>query len=270
MIGFACAELVTLLFSGRFIQLEDWRQPHYIHNFSDLVENLGRSASQLWRELRLLSPATLCLCAAGVLYAGWKWFRGDRLAPWSLILLLLVAASAHAQALPVGIIVSTRSAACLFLAVIALVFFSFRDRKPLVLACAIFLTLPLYEQNVKNIEFVASIMRVWTADLEKIPVGPQNVEGIVLLSSPEEAEEHEQTLGRRLQLNRVSTEPLTNLFKWVPAPYELGFRRIAHGLWDRDYLTKLSLNPDKVERFERCGVYEYAVQNGWLLVRFVR
>ncbi len=265
IIGYLCANLVTYLISGQYIHIDWWRYPHYIASLSDLADNLASSQGFLLSHMKAFGYPVFLLALVGAMIVA---FSGNVSVDRKIVVLLaacLAAEAPYMQSVPVGIVVSERTALSFLFASLFITAFAFARHKTTLPFVLIFLCVHFHAHNHQNLEYISKINTVWYKGLEDIGPNPATLKGIVLLSDDREAEKHTDFIARNLSAHPASTETLGASGRWHPVAHEYGFAKVFHGKAADRILEEC--------RFDRAGIgfqendiYRYAYLNGYLFI----
>ncbi len=265
LVGFAVAEVITYTVCGHFIELAEFRQPHYIRNWGDVVVNAKKALTYLNEHVRYLGNVGALVLAVSAATYCWKFrkyvWKGGL--PW--LVLAGVALSCYAQSIPAGIAVSLRTVHGLYIAVILGVIMSLRHNRVLLSVAVLVLGCRCFCMNATNLKCQNAIKAGLYSDIAQLNINPSSVKGVVMLSTDDDIKQIVELMKQRCRESCYPDINL-NLDSWCAAPRRAGFENIAVRQWAIDCIRKNKIDLSEV-RFIRQGIYNYAVYDEWLLLK---
>lgn len=263
--GFVCAEVMTKLLSHSFIQLAEWREPHYIRSLSDAVANAQRlmhSAERLLPFLGKLIPLFMLTALVSMVVSAVRRGAGEMKKG---ILLVLIAASVFAQAFPAGLHVYLRTQLCVFFAASGLIVAGFR-KYPAVLTLMLLCMVVQFDRlNAEDMRYWNFIGNKWSEEMRQIPVSPYDVKGVIMLSSDDEFRIEEKRLCKDFDLTpNISIR--RNAACWTSAPLHMGYAEVYTGQRALARMAEAGIAEEQLSFADVPG-YSYAVANGYLVLK---
>lgn len=272
VIGFIFAELLTYILGGKLITLADWRRPHYIQNFYDIITNIKILFYSFYNKIAIktnISIIILFILSIFIFLHQLIIKKQDLFENY--LIFFMVSISIFAMNFPAGLSVALRSDACVFLGIIFFMFYIFKRYKILLFILIICLSTHYYKQNLENYKYLSGISSIWINSLKEISQNPKYLKGVIMLSSNKEFANHEKRIANQNKLNAYSTESLAEPMRWVPSAYEYGFRNIYHGQWNKFFLDEINMNIDYDKiKFKKNFIYEYVVINNYLILKVLQ
>lgn len=230
--GYLSSLLAVYLASGALgMEIESWRQPHYVESVGDIAANLQRAAGYFGEHLQLLFPDALHV-VVGVIAVG-ACFTGNQAPRFAALgtLALAIMSVHYVLTIPLGIIISFRTASPMWLGCIALLFFApLRERTQALalLACLLFFTTSLYLQNRDTLHWYAAVTSTFSQDLRAAsPQPPAVYKGAVLLSDDAAVAAAITAIEAEFGLRpQPQMESLARAARWVSAAREAGFEKV--------------------------------------------
>ncbi len=264
VIGFAFAELVTYIICGHFIELAEFRKPNYIRDWSDIETNvlaaLGFTSNHM-RYMGKLCGFTVILCV--VLFA-WI-YRNNKIQGLAMLLVMgLVAMSCYAQSIPAGIVVSQRTAHCLYFSLILFVLVSCRKHRFLLLIVVLIWGGRCMYMNARNLEWQNTIRSAFREGIASMGVSPVEVHGLVMLANDNDVQEAIKVIEKA---SRTTSYHLKiNLDHWAAIPRSAGFKSLWYRKFAEEKLKELNITTKDLS-FSTNGIYSFALCKGHLFVR---
>ncbi|TXS90829.1 hypothetical protein FV139_17825 [Parahaliea maris] len=232
VVGYLSSLLAVYLASGAFgMEIESWRQPHYIESPGDVAANVQRAFGYFTEHLSALFPDGLHVVAGAA--AATLCLLGNRSPRYIALgtLALAIICVHYVLTVPLGIIISFRTASPMWLGWIALLFFTplrLRWQALGLLACLLLFTTSLYLQNRDTLRWYATVTTTFTGQLRAAsPKPPESYQGAVFLSSDTAVAEAISAIESRYGLKPLpEMESLARAARWVPAAREAGFRKV--------------------------------------------
>ena len=272
VIGFVFTECFTFILGGKFIKLAEWRHPHYIHNFYDIIINAKIEFYSFYNKIITKTNILLIILffISFFIFLYQLLIKKQNLLS-SCLLFLMVTISIFAMSFPAGLPVALRSDACVFLGIIFFMFYFFKNNKILLFILIISFSSHYYVKNLESFKYLTCISSIWIEGLKDISQNPKYLKGVIMLSSNEEFKEHEKKLAQQNMVYAHSTESLAAPMRWAPSAYEFGFRRIYHGQWNKSFLNEIDMNIDYSKvNFKNNLIYEYALVNNYLVLKILQ
>ena len=229
--GYLFAIFIVFLLSGNIgLKIAEWRKPNYVNSFQDLITNVANSYkylieftselfSGLWRKVLLSLAILVALFGKNI----------SQYIPL-VILSLGIILSHFIVIIPVGIIVSFRSVAPLWLGFLVLMFFYpsiSRLQYNLSLPIIMFMAVSLYSVNHKTLEWYSTITNTYHEELlRSLPLSPGIYKGVAFMSTDDEVKKMTKELENRLNVKRGLMENIGADFRWAPVANEAGFRSV--------------------------------------------
>ncbi|WP_157976710.1 hypothetical protein [Parahaliea mediterranea] len=231
VVGYGSALLAVYLAGGGLgIAIEEWRRPHYIESGADLLDNSQRALHYLAQHLQpLLGKLWLVPLATGAVILSLMGNRVARFVPLALLALCMGGVH-YLLTVPLGIVISFRTAGPLWLACLVVMFFTpLRNRyqAALLLACALALGTALYLQNRQALKWYNTITStLQQALLDTLPKPAGDYTGVVLLSDDAAVAAAVERIERHHRLAPGQMESLSRAARWVPAAKAAGFNKV--------------------------------------------
>lgn len=270
IVGFIFAECMTFLISDQLIRLAAWRNPNYIESIDDFINNIKLARKNMSGIYRSFGSILTWLIIPSIILFIYSNRSNKAYGLETLVAITMCACSVFAQAIPAGLYVIQRSSLCLFLSVCIIYCLSIKKYKYILLLFFTVVSLNFFPQNYHNINYLKTIMNIWITELESIPVNPQTLSGIVMLSSEENFKHHEKKLVYVNKLKRISSPTLAQPQRWAVAAYEVGYRRIYHNQWSRKDIDKIIDQKSLSElNFMKTNIYYYTIYNNYLILKLI-
>lgn len=264
VIGFAIAELITYIICGHFIELGEWRKPNYIRSLSDISTNVLTALGFASRHIRYMGKVcgfTGFLCV--VLFA-WT-HRNNKIQGLTMLLVMgLVAMSCYAQSIPAGIVVSMRTAHCLYFSLILFVLVSCRVNRFLLLSLVLIWSGRSLNMNTRNLEWQNTIRSSFRDGIASMGVSPVEVNGLVMLADDNDVYEIVKSIEGSSHTS--SYDLIMNLDSWAAAPRYEGFKSLWYRKGAEEKLKELEIKENDLA-FTTRGIYSFALWKGYLFIR---
>lgn len=264
VVGYATANIATLIYTGHAIQLDAWRHPHYISSIQDFIQNVKYSLSSILSQVKYFGKPYAIAALMGIANVVYRMYRGDwRLVP-QLIIITLVSCSIFAISLYAGIDVETRSVLCLFFGLMLFLVCSL-DKRPVILVCAIFLmSMQQYRMSAVHIQHWNTVRHVWQEGLAGIPSFPHEHFRVLMLSSKDEMDSLVKEIRKTYNVVPTQTYSCSSLEQWQASAMALGFLNV-------NIKGKKELEERNIESgnliFCDSGCYSYAIHDNLLILR---
>ena len=237
--GFVFGYAVSMLMLGAitggfFIDVADWRNPHPITNFQDLLANLARSFDQLLTFLWVVAPGilvviSLCLAFVINMYRRPVW---TAVAP--VVIGACVTLAHYAMVVPIGVSISGRSviATCAGIFVVVFVQGPVRGWKLLCLSlCALTVFISYRDLNEKNIDWYATVTDAFRDDLVALKATcPPEVHGLVVIDgtawSYQKRVERQNSLVKPFFWESLLSRRVSPDYRWRAPVLEAGFSEV--------------------------------------------
>jgi len=231
--GYGVALLMVYIISGQVgLQIAEWRNPHYIHDIRDLLTNIMTS----WRALTmhsesLFSSVLMVLAGVAAIAIGAVNSCKNVYVPMVILALAIIIAQ-YVIVIPIGIMVSFRTAIATWLGFIALMFFipAVSKRQYLLLLPLIVVTMVSFNnvnhQTLKWYSFITNTY--YEALLRSSPLPPKQYKGLLFLSTDAEVQSMNARLTNHLHLTleKINMEYLGQANRWAPVAHEAGFKTV--------------------------------------------
>ena len=223
VVGFVCAEIMTKVLTGSFIHLSGWRNPNYVRDWESFSDNFVSLARSAYEEVCRMGGLCLCLIIGSFVIFLCRFRTQKKRELYVFALLLAVAFSIYAQALPAGILVATRSTLCLYFAIFVFVLFETRICRWLTPLVCLLMCGHFFYLDMQDIRYWNAMGNLWYEGLRKLGYEPSQVKGIVMLSTDKDFQEQERRWRDNLGLTPHFSSRKT-VMEWAPAAKTLGFR----------------------------------------------
>lgn len=263
-IGYAVSNCVTYLHSGHAIQLDVWRNPHYIRCCQDVFDNINRSFLQMLNQVPFFGkPCALAfLLGIGSLIEQVLRRRLEILP--ALIVVTLVSCSIFASTLYAGVDVETRSIMCAFFGLM-LFLVCCLHKKPVILACAIFLmSMQQYRMTALHMQHWNTIRHVWQEGLASIPAFPHEQFRLVMVSSEGDMNALVHSIQKTYRVSPTQTYSSSSLEQWEASARAIGFMDV--NIRGREELKARNININNLN-FCDSGCYLYVIFGNLLILQ---
>lgn len=263
VIGFAIAEIATYILCGQFIHLAEWRKPNYVTDWSSFSENVQHAYMQLHHHLSITGTRGLVMI---LLLIGAICLAIRKGAKQTLVVVILagfVALSVYAQSLPAGIVVSVRTAHCLYFALVVLGCWCLQSHKILFCIFTIYAGGLFFLINSDFIAYQNSEKNGFYADMQKINVSPGSVKGCIVISSDAEIKKAGEIIAKAGKNPKTTLG--SNLDSWAAVPRKAGFSKVLIRQEAINLLSEENIDLNRVS-FTECGIYQYALEKNYLIV----
>lgn len=264
-IGFAFAEVVTCALCGHFIELAEFRQPNYISDWSDFEMNFMTACDFAASHARYMGKVCALVVFLSVACFVWQYRNIKMRGLMTFICFGLVAMSCYAQSVPVGVIVSMRTAHCLYFALLLFVVLNCRKRRVILLIVALIWGGRCLYMNANNLKWQNTVRSELNVGIARSGVFPVDVKGLVMLANDNDVQEAVKTIERAAQVSSYNLK--MNLDSWAAAPRYAGFKSLWYRESAHQKLEELGIE-EKDLSFTTRGLYSFALSNGYLFVRF--
>lgn len=231
-VGYGVANIVTFFYVGHYIELAQWRHPHYVKSWSDLVGNASSSLYSFERYIHSIFSTPWI--TGGYLFAAVAAIYRRKMTNlmWTSLVVMAILLVHFIVVIPSGIVVSPRTIIATWVGVLALVLFipSVSKRQMVVLVpLMIVMTYSLYRQNHMNMQWYATLTNLYyDALVKESPLPPGMYEkGIVFIGSDKEMKKRNRWIERAFAVhNNGALEGLGSIVRWAPAAREAGYKRV--------------------------------------------
>lgn len=265
VVGFVVAELVTWAVCGHFVELAEWRKPHYIRSWADIEINILRALRSALSHVRYMGKECGLVIFLSIVCFAWL-YRNSKMRGLVMVLVLaLVSMSCYAQSVPVGVAVSMRTAHCLYFALLLFVAVSCRNCRYLMLFVVLIWGGRCLYMNAKNLEWQNAIRSEFYAGITHLNVAPVDVNGMVVLANDDDVTEALKIIERAAQVSSYNLK--MNLDHWAAAPRYAGFKSLWYRECVHEKIEELGIKERDLSYTTR-GLYSFALCKGYLFVRF--
>jgi hypothetical protein len=278
VIGYLFALLVIFTITGQFgIEIANWRKPNYVHDLQDLTGNIGNSFEYLYDHItRLLDGVWRNAIMAMALITGLISVKKYQYIP--LVLLSVSITLAHyIITIPVGIVISFRTAIAAWIGVLVLIFFYPEIKKWqyfILLPIIALMNYSLFKENHESLHWYASITNIHFNELLRVtPLPPPLYSGVIFLSSDEEVRKVNSMISKKLHLtNGGRLAGLGTADRWSPVGYEAGFKEVilcnsAHQHAAVCNMITMNNKIDSTSNISTSGMYKIlGQQNDYLII----
>jgi len=280
--GFAVSLLIVYALTGQVgLQIQDWRQPNYVHSLDDLIANTSDSLGSLRFYLSRLFDGfwqTFFMVAAFLI--GFYRVNKAEYIPAAILAFGIIVVHTILT-LPAGLVMSFRSTLAAWIGVLVIFFFypNLRDRQYfLLLPVLLAMMVSLYRVNHETLNYYSSITNTYYDELVRItPLPPRLYQGLVFLSSSAEVMQMNAFLIEKLHLKRGVMESVNEDFNWAAVAREAGFKQVhlcgknrPENAANCEYLYR-NYEPYEATDLHRSGLYTiHGQKNGLLIVSLSR
>jgi hypothetical protein len=253
-----------LIICGHFIELAEWRKPNYIRSWSDIETNVLTAFGFASSHMRYMGK--VCGLIGFLCIALFAWiYRNHKMQGLVLVLVMgLVAMSCYAQSIPAGIVVSMRTAHCLYFSMILFVLVCCRSHRFLLLIVVLIWGGRCLFMNAKNLEWQNSIRTAFREGIASMGVSPVEVHGLVMLANDNDVQEAVKVIEKA---SRTTSYHLKiNLDYWSATPRSAGFKSLWYRKAAEEKLKELDITTKDLS-FSTRGIYSFALCKGHLFVR---
>lgn len=265
VVGVVVAELVTWAVCGHFVELAEWRKPHYIRSWADIEMNILRALRSALSHVRYMGKECGLVIFLSIVCFAWL-YRNSKIRGLVMILVLaLVSMSCYAQSVPVGIAVSMRTAHCLYFSLLLFVAVSCRKRRVILLIVALIWGGRCLNMNAMNLKWQNTVRSELNDGIVRLGVSPVEVKGLVMLANDNDVQETVKAIERAALVSNYNLK--MNLDSWSAAPRYAGFKSLWYRENAHEKLKELAIEERDLS-FTTQGLYSFALSNGYLFVRF--
>ncbi|WP_206214291.1 hypothetical protein [Desulfovibrio sp. ZJ369] len=266
VVGFIITQIITLILCRSFIRLDSWRNPNYIYGLEDAIINLKKASRNIISTYNFFGKTALCFLPICGLLISYEIFKKN-LSLIHIVVLVMVSLSIFALAIPAGLNTDLRSTTCLFMATIMVFVLALRKIRIALILFAIFLSSYFYMHNMQNITFIKTVMSSWMSDLSSIPVVPESIRGLVVLSEDKDFNRLSGNIQQNTHVRSRSTEGLGEAMRWRPVACELGYGNVMYGNEAKNFVKKQGMTEKlKSASYKETSYYRYTVIDNYLFL----
>lgn len=255
VIAYVVTNCLVYALTGNFVQLADWRNPHYLHDFDDLLlnlENIQRAiSSQLGKMESFLKKGVLVVLFL-ISFAISLWRRQY----WLPILAIVCSLGVYVSTLPVGIYIQDRTTLTVYIGLFVAVFLApYTSRRVLLVIMVIMFILAVRMAKVghEGISWYKNHTDILTVQIKSVIAAPaEEVGRVFVVADMAESRKMFSMLERNMGKKNLYSEGFAHPQYWVPILKELGYKqfRVCVNLqgWNCDQITSIYHEREQFQR----------------------
>ena len=230
--GFVFSLFMLYALTGQVgLQIQEWRQPNYIHSLYYFVSKYQNILGSLqFYGSRLFYGFWRTFFMATALLIGVYSVNKAEYIP-AVILAFGIIAVHFILTIPIGITVSFRTTIAAWIGILVIFFFypNIKERQYfLLLPVLLFMMASFYRVNHYTLNYYSSITNTYYDELVRVtPLPPHLYRGVIFLSSSAEVMQMNAFLIEKLQLKRGVMESINEDFNWGAVAREAGFKQVT-------------------------------------------
>ncbi len=265
IIGFCVAELMTWLLCGHFIKLADWRDPHYIKSFQDVILNGKKIVQSFVNHIRYLGKIGIyvMICAIISFLYQFKCKKKRGLILASVIGVVIM--SVYAQSLTAGLYVSLRTSHNLYIGIFLAILVTFARYRYFFIIAVIILAGRCMYMNAQDLNYHNEIRKTFCESIRTIETDTTSVEGIILIiDSENDMQDLAKYIAGKKKINYYHKgAPFEK--NWIRAAQHVGYNNVWTYEDARKKLDELDCSLELIN-FNAKGFYRYALFKNHLIV----
>lgn len=266
IIGYAAAQLMTLIITSHFFHAAQWRNPRPVKDIESLFANCIRASKCLSFHLKRFGRGNLILCLIACVYA--HFIRKLRIG--QILILAAISLSCYLQVIPMGLDVFLRTAYPLYVALLAFFLFTLKPGRRTVAIPLVVLSISssLFLDNINYLKYYNKVTSTWINYFKDINIEPAFCHKLIFLATNEDCWRIEKAIIQRNQLHNNISEWLGTAMRWVPVAQAQGFNDVVC-IWPNEKDIE-RITPSWITscEFHTNQLYQWAINDNTLIVRF--
>ncbi len=271
--AYIATNFLVYILTGHSIQLANWRNPNYLHNFDDFLVNLENIKRAIFIHLgkmeSFLKKGVLAiLLVSSIVVSIWKKQY------WLPLLAIICSLGIYVSTLPVGIYIQDRTTLSAFIALFAALFLApYASRTAVLVVMVIMFSLAVRMAKVghEGISWYSINTNLLAQQIESVVVAPpEEVGRVFVVAEMAESRKMFDMINNNINKRNLYSEGFSHPQYWVPVLKEMGYKhfRVCPDLqgWDCDQIKSMYQERAQYQREQGLFISRRLPDGGMLIM----